>query len=88
MTPDELLVGNSGGSTCPFDRGRLVAAEALSKMLRSCCMDLGSYRMELYILAQLISSNNGCHDRWFYLRNDDERLPKFFGRVLMSRGDN
>jgi hypothetical protein len=51
-------------------------------------MDLGSYRMELYILAQLISSNNGCHDRWFYLRNDDERLPKFFGRVLMSRGDN
>jgi hypothetical protein len=36
-------------------------------------------RGELYIPAQLISSNNGWHDGWFYLRNDDDRLPKFFG---------
>jgi hypothetical protein len=33
-------------------------------------------------------SNSGWHDGWFYLRNDDERLPKFFGQVLMSREDN
>jgi hypothetical protein len=26
--------------------------------------------------------------RWFYLRNDDDRLPKFSSRVLMSREDN
>jgi hypothetical protein len=45
-------------------------------------------RGELYIPAQLISSNSGWHNGWFYLRNDDDRLPKFFGRVLMSRGDN
>jgi hypothetical protein len=45
-------------------------------------------RGELYIPAQLISSNSGWHDGWFYLRNDDDRLPKFFGRVLMSREDN
>jgi hypothetical protein len=43
---------------------------------------------ELYILAQLISSNNGWHDGWFYVRNDDDRLPKFSGRVLMSHEDN
>jgi hypothetical protein len=41
-----------------------------------------------YILAQLISSNNGWHDGWFYLRNDDDRLPRFSGWVLMSREDN
>jgi hypothetical protein len=33
----------------------------------------------LYILAQLISSNSGWHDGWFYLRNDDGRLPRFSG---------
>jgi hypothetical protein len=27
-------------------------------------------------------------DGWFYLRNDDNLLPKFSGRVLMSREDN
>jgi hypothetical protein len=43
---------------------------------------------ELYILAQLISSNSGWHDGWFYLRNDDDRLLKFSGRVLMTREDN
>jgi hypothetical protein len=45
-------------------------------------------RGELYIPAQLISSNSGWHDEWFYLRNDDDHLPKFSGRVLMSREDN
>jgi hypothetical protein len=43
-------------------------------------------RGEQYILAQLISSNR--HDGWFYLRNDDDRLPRFSGRVQMSREDN
>jgi hypothetical protein len=42
-------------------------------------------RGDLYILAQLISSNSGWHDNWFYLRNDDGRLPRFSGQVLMSR---
>jgi hypothetical protein len=32
---------------------------------------------DLYIPAQLISSNNGWHDGWFYLRNDDDYLPSF-----------
>jgi hypothetical protein len=55
----------------------------------------GSYTLQvraghgdLYISAQLISSNNGWHDGWFYLRNDDDRLPSFSGQVLMSRKEN
>jgi hypothetical protein len=43
---------------------------------------------EQYIPAQLISSNSGWHDGWFYLRNDDDRLLRFSGWVLMSREDN
>jgi hypothetical protein len=39
-------------------------------------------------MAQLISSNSGWHDGWFYLCNDDDRLPKFSDQVLMSRKDN
>jgi hypothetical protein len=35
-----------------------------------------------------ISSNSRRHDGWFYLRNDDGRLPRFFGQVLMSHKEN
>jgi hypothetical protein len=45
-------------------------------------------RGELYIPTQLISSNSGWHNRWFYLRNHDDRLLKFSSRVLMSHEDN
>jgi hypothetical protein len=45
-------------------------------------------RGEQYILTQLISSNSGWHDGWFYLRNDNDRLSRFSDRVLMSREDN
>jgi hypothetical protein len=38
--------------------------------------------------VQLISSNSGWHDGWFYLRNDDDRLPRFSSRVLMSCEEN
>jgi hypothetical protein len=54
----------------------------------SCTLQVRAGRSELYILAQLISSNSGWHNGWFYLHNDDDRLLKFFGRVLMSREDN
>jgi hypothetical protein len=30
------------------------------------------------------SLNSGWHDGWFYLSNDDDRLPCFTGQVLMS----
>jgi hypothetical protein len=54
----------------------------------SCTLQIWAGRGELYIPAQLISLNSGWHDGWFYLRNDDDRLLKFSGQVLMSREDN
>jgi hypothetical protein len=54
----------------------------------SCTLQVRAGRGELYIPAQLISSNSRWHDGWFYLHNDDDRLPKFLGQVLMSRKDN
>jgi hypothetical protein len=45
-------------------------------------------RGEQYIPTQLISSNSGWHDGWFYLHDDDDRLPRFSGQVLMSCEDN
>jgi hypothetical protein len=38
----------------------------------SCTLQVQSGRGEQYILAQLISSNSGWHDEWFYLCNDDD----------------
>jgi hypothetical protein len=44
----------------------------------SCTLQVRSGQGEQYIPAQLILSNNDWHDDWFYLRNDDDQLPKFF----------
>jgi hypothetical protein len=41
-----------------------------------------------YIPAILASSNKGWQRRWFYLRNDDERLPSFSQRVVTAAGGN
>jgi hypothetical protein len=54
----------------------------------SCTLQVWVGRGELYIPVQLISSNSGWHDGWFYQRNDDDHLLKFSGRVMMSRKDN
>jgi hypothetical protein len=54
----------------------------------SCTLQVQVGRGEQYIPTQLISSNSGWHDRWFYLRNDDNWLTRFSGRVLMSCEDN
>jgi hypothetical protein len=54
----------------------------------SCTLQLWAGQGELYISVQLISSNSTWHDEWLYLRNDDDHLPKFSNRVLMSRRDN
>jgi hypothetical protein len=45
-------------------------------------------RMQQYIPATLVSSNKGWHRRWFYLRNDDGRLPSFSQRVVTAAGSN
>jgi hypothetical protein len=35
-----------------------------------------------------VSSNKGWQPRWFYLRNDDGRLPSFSQRVVTAAGSN
>jgi hypothetical protein len=42
-----------------------------------CILQLRQSRSSQYIPAVLASSNKGWQRRWFYLRNDDERLPLF-----------
>ena len=39
-------------------------------------------RQHLYIPAQLTSSNRRWYTSWFYLCNDDSRLPPYTGRIL------
>jgi hypothetical protein len=54
----------------------------------SCVLQVRSGRADLYILAHLISSNSGWHEGWFYLRNDENQLPRYTGRVLTAREEN
>jgi hypothetical protein len=60
-----------------------------------CAVHAGSYvlqarfgRGDRYIPAQLISSNSGWHDGWFYLHNDGDQLPRYSGRVLVAQEEN
>jgi hypothetical protein len=53
-----------------------------------CTLQLRSGRAQLYIPAILVSSNKGWQCRWFYLRNDDGRLPSFSQRVVTAACSN
>jgi hypothetical protein len=53
-----------------------------------CTLQLRPGRAQLYIPAILVSSNKGWQRRWFYLRNDDRRLPSFSQRVVTVAGSN
>jgi hypothetical protein len=52
-----------------------------------CILQLRQSRASQYIPAVLASSNKGWQRRWFYLRNDDERLPSFSQRVVTVAAD-
>jgi hypothetical protein len=47
-----------------------------------CILQMRQARAPQYIPAILASSNKGWQCRWFYLRNDDVRLPSFTQRVV------
>ena len=47
-----------------------------------CTLQVRQDRLNLYILAQLTSSNRCWYSSWFYLRNDDGGLPPYTGRVV------
>jgi hypothetical protein len=53
-----------------------------------CTLQLRPRRAQQYIPASLVSSNKGWQNRWFYLRNDDRRLPPFSQRVVTAAGNN
>jgi hypothetical protein len=53
-----------------------------------CILQLRQAWAQQYIHAILVSSNKGWHRRWFYLRNDDGRLPSFSQRVVIAAGSN
>jgi hypothetical protein len=53
-----------------------------------CILQLRQARAPQYIPAVLASSNKGWQRRWFYLRNDDGRLPSFSQRVVTAAADN
>jgi hypothetical protein len=52
-----------------------------------CILQLRQARASLYIPTVLASSNKGWQRRWFYLRNDDGRLPSFSQRVVTVAAD-
>jgi hypothetical protein len=53
-----------------------------------CILQLRQARALQYIPAFLASSNKGWQRQWFYLRNDDGRLPSFSQRVVTTTADN
>jgi hypothetical protein len=53
-----------------------------------CILQLRQAWAQQYIPAILVSSNKGWQRRWFYLRNDDGRLPSFSQRVVTAAGSN
>jgi hypothetical protein len=53
-----------------------------------CILQLRQARAHQYIPAILASSNKGWQRRWFYLRNDNGRLPSFSQRVVTAAGSN
>jgi hypothetical protein len=52
-----------------------------------CILQLRQARAPQYIPAILASSDKGWQRRWFYLRNDDGRLPSFSQRVVTAAAD-
>jgi hypothetical protein len=54
----------------------------------SCTLQLRLGRTQQYIPATLASSNKGWQNRWFYLRNDDGRLPPFSQQVVTAADVN
>jgi hypothetical protein len=52
-----------------------------------CILQLRQARAPQYIPAILASSNKGWQRRWFYLRNDDGRLPSFSQQVVTAAAD-
>jgi hypothetical protein len=49
---------------------------------------LQELKKDLYIPYTMMSNNHDWDKAWFYLRNDDGRLPAYTGKILMERPDS
>jgi hypothetical protein len=53
-----------------------------------CILQVSLDQAQLYIPASLTSSNKGWKNRWFYLHNNDGRLPSYTKRVVTAAKEN
>lgn len=65
-------------------------AKKVCHMVRvsGCMLQLCSDRAQLYIPTTLTSSNMGWQSRWFYLCNDDKRLPEYTLWAVTNTGEH
>jgi len=52
---------------------------------RGLTLQLRGSRKDLYIPCKMTTNNSEWDRGWFYLRNDDERLPAYTGKVLLEK---
>jgi len=50
-------------------------------------LQLRGSRKDLYIPCKMTTNNSEWDRGWFYLRNDDGRLPAYTGKVLLEKPD-
>jgi hypothetical protein len=72
----------------PLPGGGVLPPSELKKVCHAvrasgCSFLLRSDQAQMYIHATLTSSNKGWQSRWFYLRNDDERLSAFTHNIVL-----
>jgi hypothetical protein len=72
----------------PFDLTTGEKRVRMAVRAGGCILQLRQARAQQYIPAILVSSNKGWQRRWFYLQNDDGRLPSFTQRVVTAAGSN
>ena len=42
----------------------------------------------MYIPSTMMKNNHDWDKAWFYLRNDDGRLPAYTGKILVEKPDS
>jgi hypothetical protein len=72
----------------PFDSATGEKRVRMAVRAGGCILQLRQACAQQYIPAILVSSNKGWQRRWFYLRNDDGRLPVFSQRVVTAVGSH
>ena len=67
------------------DLSTVSVEKKVRKPLRAGGCAISVKRVDEYIPAKLLSSHSGWQAGWFYLRNDDNLLPAYTGKVVEER---